>query len=919
MTDFGLTNEYQVHNGLDQGEKNTTARLNLATTLRKKLGKLLENISTIDTIESLSIIQKTQPKPSDPSKPSDITNNFISIKHQVTGLLFNSTTEIITCIILQRTSTDNTKPKVAESENIEANHLGFAKSLFQYYFNEKIFSLLGTSVNTESARETFYKELIQNTNLPTNHNFASIITEINKEIEHHTQQRYPITYASKGKGKLQTPPPAWKKNRVESPSNSSYHYTPGSTINISLTDTRQRKTELLGPYNFGISDLWEAAESKKEEKKSEDQEFTYLHPIPKNLEVETPNIQTQQQLENPEIEILNIRMLPNPKNQNPELINQQNLPPVIQSLQLPPQQPGQQQLLQQPPQPPNLDPMAYALIAKLDNFTGKENDYQSLINKPQDFNAFKVEFLRYFSNNNSINCLVNAFTIMKQGETKAVTTYLGRFHQNLRQIQAIDDDYFTAPQILNQFICGLRNAITCARDFESAESKANHAQAINLVMNGLSELDSKLKNLHNDTIIKEIIIVVKINHVHLHQPINSGNKKHVSATIMVNKDISKLTVAIPKSKPTHLPTSDAVISLLVSSISTSNLSAAATSNISTTATNNLSTPTDPNTAPKLTTQQNPKTENDSTELEIGNGSSSTNPQFFTATIWITPAEFSLLVTPEDTSTNNLAFTQKQQLTSNIPPATITKDESLAAIFPFKFEKTATMPLFSGAALEAKLITTMYTDTKVEGQFIKLILDSGFAGSIITRQLMDQLGHQVNRAASARIITADGATKTPIGEIDDFLFEVNGIVTSIKVLVMEATQYQALIGNDWLFKVNTMLDWNIQELQLMYQGQHIRVLARCGHFKTPPREKLLIELKEEKKKLTWEAYQVLWGKGKQKEELTWETDDLTWTDNDESELTSSWEWEEDKENKGKGKEEEPTQTITAYNNTYTISQ
>ncbi|KAG9293757.1 hypothetical protein G9A89_019094 [Geosiphon pyriformis] len=52
-------------------QKDTTARLNLATTLKKKLGKLLENISTIDTIESLSIIQRIQPKPSDPSKPSD--------------------------------------------------------------------------------------------------------------------------------------------------------------------------------------------------------------------------------------------------------------------------------------------------------------------------------------------------------------------------------------------------------------------------------------------------------------------------------------------------------------------------------------------------------------------------------------------------------------------------------------------------------------------------------------------------------------------------------------------------------------------------------------------------------------------------------------------------------------------------------
>ncbi|KAG9291644.1 hypothetical protein G9A89_022063 [Geosiphon pyriformis] len=84
---------------------------------------------------------------------------------------------------------------------------------------------------------------------------------------------------------------------------------------------------------------------------------------------------------------------------------------------------------------------------------------------------------------------------------------------------------------------------------------------------------------------------------------------------------------------------------------------------------------------------------------------------------------SLLVTPEDASTNNPAFAQKQPLTSNIPSATITEDKSLA--------KTATMPLFSGAALEAKPITTIYTDAKVKKQSIKLILDSSSTGSIIT--------------------------------------------------------------------------------------------------------------------------------------------------------------------------------------------
>ncbi|KAG9306854.1 hypothetical protein G9A89_005755 [Geosiphon pyriformis] len=284
-----------------------------------------------------------------------------------------------------------------------------------------------------------------------------------------------------------------------------------------------------------------------------------------------------------------------------------------------------------------------------------------------------------------------------------------------------------------------------------------------------------------------------------------------------------------------------------------------------------------------------------------------------------PMEFGLLITPEDALTNNPAFTQKQPLTSNISPAIITENESLSTIFPFEFEETAAMPLFSGAAFEAKPITTMYTNAKVKEQSIKLILDSGSTDSIITRQLMNQLGCRIDQAASTRIITADRVTKTPIGKINDFSFEVNGIMTPIKVLVMEATQYQALVGNDWLSKVNAMLDWNIQELQLMYQGQHIHVSAMCGHFKTPLREKLLIKLEEEKEKPTWEAYQVFnKEKGKQKEELTWETDDLTWTDNDESEPTSSWEWEENKENKGKRKEKETTQTTTTYN-THTISQ
>ncbi|KAG9306990.1 hypothetical protein G9A89_000904 [Geosiphon pyriformis] len=340
--------------------------------------------------------------------------------------------------------------------------------------------------------------------------------------------------------------------------------------------------------------------------------------------------------------------------------------------------------------------------------------YQSLVNKPQDFNAFKIEFLRYFNNNNSINRLVNIFTTIKQGENEAVTTYLGCFHRNLHQIQAIDANYFTVVQILNQFIRRLHSSIlqcvysihpvdlqaviTNARDFEAAELEANHAQAVNLVMNGSSELDSKLKQFKTR-------IAFRISCVHHRQPINSGNRK---CMFKINIKTPITTIL------SELLTYNTAAILLTTSISNANLSTNNTGNLSATATTHVLA------AVSAGSQQ----WNSSTGY-----TQNPNSQNY----------LSLLVTPENAQPNNLETNQHPTLTSNIPPATITENESLDAIFLFELKKPSTMPLFSKAALEKKPITAIYTDAKVDGHSIKLILNSGSAGSIITKQLMDQLG------------------------------------------------------------------------------------------------------------------------------------------------------------------------------------
>ncbi|KAG9302466.1 hypothetical protein G9A89_006430 [Geosiphon pyriformis] len=346
-----------------------------------------------------------------------------------------------------------------------------------------------------------------------------IYSEINREIEKYTKQRFSITFADKGKGRLQTPVgtpkqiqlPTWKKQRFDSPVNLSYHYISGSTINIINTAT----TNMTMPLN---RILFQKITDSKEEESS-------------NQEVNKQNLI----LEHSEIKTLVNQTPENQNNQNSNIINQ-HLSPVIQQQ---PQLLPQQQIQQQPQ--PNLDPITYTPIAKLEKFTSEENDAQVWLNDVEKAiavngwnDARAMQAIPYFlqnttnsCNNNSINRLANTFTIIKQRENEAVTTYLGCFYRNLHQIQAIDANYFTVAQILNQFICrlyssilqrvcllhsiGLQATVTNTQDFEAAKLKANYTQAINLVMNRSSELDSKLKQF-SDSINQKLEEYLADNH-----------------------------------------------------------------------------------------------------------------------------------------------------------------------------------------------------------------------------------------------------------------------------------------------------------------------------------------------------------------------------------------------------------------------
>ncbi|KAG9285814.1 hypothetical protein G9A89_013239 [Geosiphon pyriformis] len=76
--------------------------------------------------------------------------------------------------------------------------------------------------------------------------------------------------------------------------------------------------------------------------------------------------------------------------------------------------------------------------------------------------------------------------------------------------------------------------------------------------------------------------------------------------------------------------------------------------------------------------------------------------------------------------------------------------------------------------------------------------------------------------------------------------------------MDVTQYQALVGNDWLTKANATLDWTTQELLINYNGHQAKIPATCGHFQKPSaNQKPTFKFEENPALPAIETYQLSW--------------------------------------------------------------
>ncbi|KAG9294890.1 hypothetical protein G9A89_003230 [Geosiphon pyriformis] len=366
--------------------------------------------------------------------------------------------------------------------------------------------------------------------------------------------------------------------------------------------------------------------------------------------------------------------------------------------------------------------------------------FENLATPFNNWDAFKAVFLEQFTNNNTSITLRNQFHNIKQESSKSVITYIEKFNKLLRQIHQLEtNDYYSDAQILDQFITSLKDKLIkkiCPYASKDLNSAIQHVKRYKMAIEEANctklQLRKKLTNSQ-----RRLKTISPIN--------NNSNPKDINHP----KDEIKITLHH------FLITSLRIAITGISGHWKRNCRKLQQDQQN--KSNQCYPPPQQFYYQPLPAYYPPRPQYQSNYYQPA-------PQPIQQQYQQPPTQHYQNFHHTALSEGRAAAQQQNSsyTSTTIPPARIAENANLSDIFPFEFEANELPFLLSNAAAnEQKAITAMYTETKVEGKAIHLILDSRSAGSIITYQLMQQLKRNVNRPAQTVIVTADGIKKTPV--------------------------------------------------------------------------------------------------------------------------------------------------------------
>ena len=111
-------------------------------------------------------------------------------------------------------------------------------------------------------------------------------------------------------------------------------------------------------------------------------------------------------------------------------------------------------------------------------------------------------------------------------------------------------------------------------------------------------------------------------------------------------------------------------------------------------------------------------------------------------------------------------------------------------------------------------SSAYTHCVIEEIRTPCIVDTGAAGCIISKTLLDRIGWGIEEAANQKISVAVGPDHLPLGMIFDLPIQFGKLIIVTDAMVVEVDSYDLILGMDWLTKAKAIVDLGACKMKIM---------------------------------------------------------------------------------------------------------
>jgi hypothetical protein len=155
----------------------------------------------------------------------------------------------------------------------------------------------------------------------------------------------------------------------------------------------------------------------------------------------------------------------------------------------------------------------------------------------------------------------------------------------------------------------------------------------------------------------------------------------------------------------------------------------------------------------------------------------------------------------------------EQLLQICPKARVQVREGISSVQPgYEIRNVNTVETNSNEK------TSMYGICHIEDRQVNAILDSGAGSCVVTKKFLDLMGWGIDAPADIKFLLADGKHVKPLGIVHNVPIRFGNFTIPINAYVGESTEYDIIIGNNWLSKARAMIDYDKLTLAIKWRGR-----------------------------------------------------------------------------------------------------